>query len=300
MKLKFLGLLFTSTLLAACAPHGNSDLDQTYENNDTISARAIYGADGRMDLFQVSNARMQSLAKSTVVLVRNRMISNQGSKTVITAPTYQAEKKLCSTERFKDQEAAGFCSGALVGDDLVLTAAHCITNTTDCANTSFVFGYALKQAGAQVRSVPSQNVYKCALIKKRIFEEYGTDYALIKLDRKVNDRSPLEIRRSGEVNVGDELFVIGHPAGLPTKVTVGGYVTRTSSWKYFTANTDTYGGNSGSPVFNLKTGLIEGVMVRGGEDYKANGSCNVSIKCSEMGCRGEDFTRTVPIAPYIP
>ena len=36
---------------------------------------------------------------------------------------------------------------------------------------------------------------------------------------------------------------------------------------YFITNTDTYGGNSGSPVFNEETGLVEGMLIQGANDF---------------------------------
>ena len=40
-----------------------------------------------------------------------------------------------------------------------------------------------------------------------------------------------------------------------------------SNLYYFTANLDTYRGNSGSPVFNAITHKVEGVLVRGEQDF---------------------------------
>jgi len=60
---------------------------------------------------------------------------------------------------------------------------------------------------------------------------------------------------------------------------------------YFVANLDTYGGNSGSAVFNAKTGVIVGILVRGENDYIYQGDCRVSNVCQATGCRGEDVTK---------
>lgn len=305
MKIKInsvLIIMLTALLTYGCAQQGSSDIDQNYETKDgeKLTAKVIYGADGRLDLFQVSDERLKTFAQSTVALIDNNSISTQGSLSTIKASTYRSQNNLCSTERFGEQEAAAFCSGSLVGEDLIMTAGHCITKLSDCSSTSFVFDYALKQAGTQARQVASSDVYKCVSIVKRKFEESGTDYTLVKLDRKVSGRTPLKIRRSGSVQINDELAVIGHPAGLPTKVTVGGIVRGVSDSRFFVANTDTYGGNSGSAVFNVQTGLIEGILVRGETDFKPQGSCNISYKCSEMGCRGEAITRVSELAAFIP
>jgi V8-like Glu-specific endopeptidase len=85
--------------------------------------------------------------------------------------------------------------------------------------------------------------------------------------------------------------VIGHPTGLPTKVSAGANV-RSVNDVYFVANLDTFGGNSGSAVFNAETGEIEGILVRGERDYRYNSArgCYVPNTCVNLGCRGEDST----------
>ncbi len=60
---------------------------------------------------------------------------------------------------------------------------------------------------------------------------------------------------------------------------------------YYVANLDTYGGNSGSAVFNAKTGVIEGILMRGENDYVYKNGCRVSNVCASDACRGEDVTK---------
>ena len=63
--------------------------------------------------------------------------------------------------------------------------------------------------------------------------------------------------------------------------------------KYFSANLDTYGGNSGSAVFNANTGVVEGILVRGATDYVSDpsqGGCRVSNILGKHAGKGEDVT----------
>ena len=69
---------------------------------------------------------------------------------------------------------------------------------------------------------------------------------------------------------------------------------------YFVANLDTYGGNSGSPVFNSDTHEVEGILVRGERDFVQAGGCTVSLVCPDTGCRGEDCTRVTRFASHVP
>jgi len=162
---------------------------------------------------------------------------------------------------------------------------------TDCATTAFAFDYALLTSNdpAQARSLNIDNVYFCDRIVKREYTR-TIDYALIKLDRPVTGRNPLRMSHNYPV-VGTEVTVIGNPSGIPTKVADGAQVRRTQTG-YFVANLDTYGGNSGSAVFNTDTLEVMGILVRGERDYiyDQQNSCNVSNICGQDSCLGEEVT----------
>jgi hypothetical protein len=108
------------------------------------------------------------------------------------------------------------------------------------------------------------------------------------------------LRTSGKISAAARLFVIGHPCGLPQKYAPGAKVRHNSATPFFVANLDTYGGNSGSPVFNAASYKVEGILVRGENDFVTNGSCYVSLVCPTTGCRGEDVTRATVWATKLP
>jgi len=94
------------------------------------------------------------------------------------------------------------------------------------------------------------------------------DYALIRLDRKVKNHKPLAINRGRGLEKVTPHFVTGHPTGLPFKFVGNARVIKDvdGASAYFGTNLDPFGGNSGSPVFNAETLLIEGIHVRGEGD----------------------------------
>lgn len=291
-------LLCTSLLTGGCAKE-NLTVSPQDNIKTELTENVIYGQDGRQDVYQAS-AALKLLADSTVALIKNSDLTQQGASTLIAGESFAQSYQLCSSEKFREQNTSAFCSGSLVGPDTIITAGHCITSQSDCVNTSFVFGFAVKSAGVLPTQVSSSEVYRCREIVARVLENSGTDYAVIKLDRAVTNHAVLKVRRSGEASVGDPLLVIGHPVGLPTKITTGGKVRSTANDKYYVTNLDTYGGNSGSAVFNAQTLEIEGILVRGEQDFVSQGGCNVSKVCSDDSCRGEDVTRISQLRQYIP
>jgi V8-like Glu-specific endopeptidase len=108
------------------------------------------------------------------------------------------------------------------------------------------------------------------------------------------------IREAGRVSDGQALHIIGHPTGLPAKFAGGGTVRDNHNRAFFVENMDAYAGNSGSPVFNSTTHIVEGVHVRGKErQFVRQGECFVSRSCPETGCRGGDTTRTTEFVRFI-
>ncbi len=253
--------------------------------------KVIYGEDNRQDVFEVTNQMQLTLARSTAAMIPSSSLQRTGDEVRVMGPTMES-RGFCREERFSQQPTAANCSGFLVGDKYLVTAGHCITSMSDCTGYRWVFDYKVDYSTQSQVTVPANSVYACKRIISRALEQAsGDDYALIELERSVNDRAPLAFRRQGQISVGEEILVIGHPTGLPTKITDQARV-RSARPKYFVTNLDTYGGNSGSAVFNARTGVVEGILVRGENDYVYDSarSCRASNICPENGCRGEDVT----------
>lgn len=256
------------------------------------SPKVIYGEDNRRDVFESTDSVLVELSRSTAAMINQSNLKKLArGETQIIASSLQS-RGICAKERFSQQPSAANCSGFLVSPNLLVTAGHCIKNDNDCSTFKWVFDYKVDHTEQKEIFVRNTAVYGCKKIISRSLDILTKDdYALIELDRRVRGRAPLAFRKQGKISPGEEVVVIGHPTGLPTKIADGAKV-RTLARKFFVANLDTYGGNSGSAVFNLKTSEVEGILVRGENDYVHNSTlgCKVSNICSENGCRGEDVT----------
>lgn len=276
-------------------------------------SKSIYGDDNRKEYFQL-DAAQKALADSTVSLWKSASVEalNPGGVKLKTV-NFGDRLNLCPEEKFREQPIGAFCSGALVGPDLIMTAGHCIKTDAQCKDTKFVFGYNLGREGAEATTaLPAGNVYGCAKVVKRFLggepgsdnpagQNLGADYALVQLDRKVDGRKPLAINRGTKLKNGDGIFVVGHPVGLPLKLADAARVRDFSKVGYFAADLDTFGGNSGSPVFNTKTKKIEGILVRGDEDFiDSPAGCTTMATYEQTGGRGEDVTKISVLASFIP
>lgn len=279
---------------------------------------AIYGEDNRED-YCAHNLILRSLAHSVAALFS---IKDEGDPIregkedyyLLGETTLGESFSLAPGERFSSQPSLSFCSGFLVGDDLLATAGHCIYDEKEnnpknpklremikCENIKVVFGYRKNLDGMIPKKIHKDNVYDC---KKVVAISYksGPDYAVIQLDRKVKGRRPLPINReNADLKEGTKLFVIGHPSGLPLKIAGDAEVRflRKEDWLFF-ANLDTFAGNSGSPVINAETLLVEGILVRGLPDYMEmdNGLTRAIVYPSSWG--KERVTKISILERYIP
>ncbi len=288
MTLRMILALATAALLSVSASAQN---------------KVVYGEDNRLDLFETTNSLHYELARSTAAMISRSNLEARGEDMIISGRTLE-QKGICSDAKFADQITAANCSGFLVAEDILVTAGHCIKNNSDCGSWKWVFDFAVDTPNKVEHAVKKNNVYGCKeIISRDLSRSTKNDFAVIRLDRKVKDRAPLNIRTSGKVKTGAPLVVIGHPTGLPSKVADGAYVRGNSNDVYFVANLDTFGGNSGSAVFDSETGVVEGILVRGETDYtysRSNGSsCRVPNECSMSGCRGEDVTRITNIPALL-
>ena len=274
-------------------------------NSGGPRAEVIYGDDNRMDLFDSKvPENWRELAKATAILMKKADLTTdpaRDSHMSVKSETFGDSMNLCPGERFHEQPTPGFCSGFLVGPDILVTAGHCMDGESRCAETAFVFDYGYNDPLADLSSVPQSNVYGCAeVIAHSLDRATMNDYSVIRLDRPVAGRTPLKFRKEGQIERGTNLLVIGHPSGLPTKVAPGASVRSTDTAQpFFVANLDTYGGNSGSAVFNEDSGEVEGILVRGETDFQFSNGCAKSYVCANDACRGEDVTRATEFASAL-
>jgi len=255
---------------------------------------AIYGADDRRDWYQVADGHLRDWASSTAALIYWSDLKQEGDSFRISATKYGQAEKLCTNQPFWHQPTAAQCTGFLVGPNLMVTAGHCIESAADCRKSAFVFDYAVTDPRIFPGRAEAKNVYACRRIVARA-NRGEHDYAVVEVDRTVSGRNPLPIRRRGTPARGTAVTMIGHPAGLPSKIADGGVILGTSP---LTASVDAFAGNSGSPVINRSTGLVEGILVNGSEDFIRSGKCYIEYRCGN--CRGEDLFPIHKISGYIP
>lgn len=267
-------------------------------------AKTIYGEDDRLDLFEVEDEAVRRLAASTVALLdRGSLIPEEGDRFRLDGQSFGAAQGLCPEEPFFDQPTPAWCSGFLVAPDLVATAGHCLNDASECADVAFVFGFSMIDDKTPRDIVDVSDVYYCQRIIARELDDSGADWALVQLDRPVEGAHPLAIRRSGSIPIGAEVLVIGYPSGLPVKVAGGARVQSIAPQPaYFVTNLDVYGGNSGSAVFHSVTHEVEGILVRGEQDFIFEGDCFVSKVCPDdgLGCTGEDVSTVTRFSSLIP
>lgn len=269
--------------------------------------RVIYGEDNRVEVSSAS-AFQQKLASSTASMMASRNLIPKNSQhsqvsqkdtlgSFIKDLTSQGFKA-CKGERFIDQPNPAQCSGFLIAPDLIVTAGHCVEDYDACSDNHWVFDFKTDSRGRAGKKIKNSDIYKCKrVISQTLSNPLNLDYAVVQLDRKVTDREPLEINNSGEIKNFTRLMVIGSPMGLPTKVADGAWVRSNTHPHFFQANLDSFQGNSGSAVFNEKNGLVEGILVRGEQDFSVDytNSCIRSVKCSNDNCRGEDVMKLTVI-----
>ncbi len=258
----------------------------------TTGIKGVYGTDDRKDLYQISNSLHLTLAKSNAGMIHKGMFTKGASDSVFDLnPKYLATLEeaanLCTSEKFAKQMTAPRCSGFLIGPDTLITAGHCYASdgnpAKDCNDYAWVFDYDLASASKNpTKNIPMTNIYLCKSISS-VKLDNNYDFAIVKLDRKVVGRTPLKLRTTGKIDDKAKLIVIGHPNGLPTKIG-SGTLTKNSDATRFSTNLDTFHGNSGSAVFDSSTGVVEGILIQGKNDYtpsipKNPKSCQVVNRC---------------------
>ena len=273
-------------VLLICAAGCESDVNASTPEVAARVAEVVYGEDGRLDVYEASDVFARRATESSVALMSYGFLRSTPEGIAINGALLGAAEELCEDQRFRDQSVAASCSGTLVGDDLVLTAGHCLSSVEACSALAIVFNYRMSDATTP-HTLTDDDIYSCVeIVARSLPDSSSLDFAFLRLDRPVAPHlRPAPARLPGGLLPrGTSLTMIGHPSGLPAKITTGGVVQDESlrSGNLFLTNLDAFAGNSGSGVYDER-GLLAGVLVWGERDYRdrAGASCREVNQLSE-------------------
>lgn len=232
--------------------------------------------------------KLREQAKSIACLV-NIKYFNQHNQLDARVPTLRGRAResgctLGEGERFGNEPSCGSGTAFLIGDQLALTAAHCVCNEVTgelnlkmIQSTCLIFDFNMNvceecpdsNTNVWNRDFSQGRSYRFTVIAHKL-SRLGNweDWAILKLDRKVEGRTPLDINFTAEVALSDKVYMLGHLGGLPLKHTANAEVMKHEHKSYFEANLDAFRGHSGSPVFLLETHKVAGMLFQGNsEDF---------------------------------
>lgn len=199
---------------------------------------------------------------------------------------------------FEEEPCLATGTAFLIAKDLALTAGHCFFESP-CKEEDLskklsnphpdllVFDFDTPpRKGSEKKSLSfaDKDVYQIkSVIAYELFGEENNqtrDWALLKLDRAVTeDRKPLEVDFSSEIEEGMSVWMVGHLRGISKKWRGNAIITQKVSVTtdkskqlkcphFFGSNLAAFTGDSGAPILDKETGHVIGMLCNGNLDYK--------------------------------
>lgn len=174
---------------------------------------------------------------------------------------------------FVDQPSVYGFTAFWIGGDKLMSCRHGFYPNNDSIKPQdyvAVFGFQMENKETCCTEFEINQVYAVQDILAESKEgDNRQDWAIVRLDREVNHPGieKLELcedeKAVSKLPFGTPLYVLGHPFGLPLKFSPDGQILEHLTEEYCKTNLDAFVGNSGSPVIEVETQKVIGILVTG-------------------------------------
>ena len=230
---------------------------------------------------------------TAAICLKDNLIDTDKDFFMLKVKNYQKAFNLCDLEPFGHQpvSAGAMCTGFMVKEDVIATSAHFV-NENNVTDLRIMFGYKMLDPSTPVTKFSNDHIYRGVKILHGALDRNanGQDWVLVKLDRGVVGQ-PFAVLSKDKISCEQAVYVIGHPLGLPSKLAKELYVQDNTHESHFTANLNVYSSSIGSPVFDLHTHEVIGMVGPGANrDFRwtENGWMSINlpgkkkIRCSRV------------------
>lgn len=176
----------------------------------------------------------------------------------------------------------GACTGAMISEDLFLTARHCATS---CDKIAVRFGW---YKGSKTAT------YKCTEIVEKGGSAKNQDYMIIRLDGKPGKTWGFYGVSARKLEPSQPLLMIHHPAAKPMKVSKEGCAVYSETGGMLNHRCDTRPGSSGSSILVLDQRTYPALKVVGVHGY---GGCFKNGKTSSNS--GPSMNQLISLSPIL-
>ncbi|GAB4020779.1 MAG: hypothetical protein Fur0010_23730 [Bdellovibrio sp.] len=236
---------------------------------------AVLGKDNRISFSQLEEFNPSKLASATATQIEVRYLKESNIEEYATYPSGKLQNT-CPGEKYSEFHTLGGCSGFLIDENILVTAGHCRDYSKGCDQEAWLFNHFESPQYPQAK-LKKENIVRCLEVLD--YRHDGeADFAVLKLERKIKNATILKIDLADQAETNDPVAVLGYPLGLPFVYTPGGRIIKKEKNLILT-DSDAFKNNSGSALFNLRTGYVEGILtnsMRGMSSNQLDG-CQLSL-----------------------